>query len=168
MKVFIMIIMFVMCFSSLLSMSNMKETIKYEKVFFEKECLSDSTMHLKVFFLINKYTQIHNVKKRVAFRVLRLETGYKGPFHRRYNHSQTSIANAYGSMQLLRSTANWVYYDFVNPKTYKMFLTKEHLLYDVDLNINLGIKYPSQIEFITDDSASAELADELKAIIDQG
>jgi uncharacterized protein (DUF362 family) len=36
------------------------------------------------------------------------------------------------------------------------------------VELNLGIKYPSQIEFITDDSASAELADELKAIIDQG
>jgi uncharacterized protein (DUF362 family) len=36
------------------------------------------------------------------------------------------------------------------------------------VELNLGIKYPSQIEFVTDDSASAALADELKAIIDQG
>ncbi|MEE9189821.1 MAG: DUF362 domain-containing protein [Candidatus Neomarinimicrobiota bacterium] len=36
------------------------------------------------------------------------------------------------------------------------------------VELNLGIKYPSQIEIVTDDSASAALADELKAIIDEG
>ena len=141
MKIFIMISMFVMFFSTLLSMPNKKEIIKYEKEFFEKECLSDTTMSLKVFFLTNKYTQIHKVKKRVVFRVLRLETGYKGPLHRNYIPQQISSSNAYGSMQLLRSTADWVFYNFANPKTYEPTLTKNILLNNVELNIRLGIKY---------------------------
>ena len=60
------------------------------------------------------------------------ETGYRGPFHWRYNPAQTSSAGALGPMQILLSTARYINKDNVSRETLKT---------DIEYNVRTGLKY---------------------------
>jgi len=64
---------------------------------------------IQMYHYIEYYADSFNIPKRYAYGVAKVETGYNGPFHWRYNPAQTSCANALGpkynvrtSMKMLR------------------------------------------------------------------
>jgi soluble lytic murein transglycosylase-like protein len=93
----------------------------------------------QIYFSINKYCDIYNVPKKIAFNVATLETGWKGPKKsNKYNPHQISTAEAYGPMQVLHSTALDVWKDdSIVVKT----ITKNRLLNDIDFNVHTSIRY---------------------------
>jgi hypothetical protein len=61
---------------------------------------------LQMYFYIEKYADSFNIPKRYAYGIAFAETRYKGPFHWKYNHAQTSGAGAEGPMQIMLPTAH--------------------------------------------------------------
>jgi hypothetical protein len=53
---------------------------------------------LKMYELIDHYSNIYKIPKYIAFNVAYLETHYKGPFDWKYKPGQTSFAGAVGPM----------------------------------------------------------------------
>ena len=88
---------------------------------------------LKLYYKTIQYADKYDVDYYIGFGMAREETGYKSPFQWTYRPNQTSSGNAYGSFQILLSTARW----FWNDKS----ITKEDLLYDMDLNAEIGFAY---------------------------
>lgn len=91
----------------------------------------DSPVSLKMYYLIEKYSIEYSVPKHIAYNVAFLETGYKGPFHWKYNPHQTSVAGALGPMQIMPKTGKWL----TNGES-----TKDELKMDIELNIRLSMK----------------------------
>jgi len=98
------------------------------------DLLEKSPPCVQLFYYTKYYCKIYGVPERVAFRILRQETGYKGPSHLTYKPSQTSSAYALGPWQVLFSTGKDVHDDYFP-------LTRELLLNDIQLNTKIGIKY---------------------------
>lgn len=94
---------------------------------------------IQVYYYTKRYCEEFDVPETVAFNVLKLETGYKGPMDLEYNPAQISSANAYGGYQILLSTGRDMY--VILGLGMKHQLTKEILLNDVELNTKLGIAY---------------------------
>lgn len=88
---------------------------------------------LKMYYAIEKYSKIYNIPKNFAYGIAYNETGYKHPFQWGYNHKQISSSGALGPMQVLLSTAKWVWNDNT--------ITKEKMLNDIDFNIETSMKY---------------------------
>jgi hypothetical protein len=86
---------------------------------------------IQMYHYIEFYADSFNIPKRYAYGVARVETGYKGPFHWRYNPSQTSSANALGPMQILLSTARGLNKDHVS---------RERLKTDIKYNVRTSMK----------------------------
>lgn len=105
------------------------EPIKYEFVDAIKLCPPSLQIYYKTIQYANKYS----VDYYIGFGIVREETGYRSPFQWTYKPNQTSSANAYGSRQILLSTARWFWND--------NSITKEDLLYDIDLNTEIGLAY---------------------------
>lgn len=105
------------------------EPIKYEKVDAIKLCPPS----LKVYYRTIQYADKYDVEYYIGFGMVRKETGYRSPFQWTYRPDQISSANAYGSFQILLSTARWFWND--------NSITKEDLLYDIDLNTEIGLAY---------------------------
>ena len=96
--------------------------------------LEKSPPCIQVYYYTKYYCKIYNVPEWFAFRILKQETGYKGPSHLIYTNKQISIANALGPYQVLLSTGRDIHDDYFP-------LTKELLLSDIRLNTKLGVKY---------------------------
>lgn len=105
------------------------EPIKYESVDAVKICPPS----LRVYYRTIQYADKYDVDYYIAFGIVREETGYRSPFQWNYRPDQISSANAYGSFQILLSTAKWFWKN--------NSITKEDLLYDIDLNANIGLAY---------------------------
>jgi len=58
--------------------------------------------------MINKYSDIYEIPKYIAFNIAYRETRYSGPFHYDYDHKQGSITGALGPMQIMPSTAKYI------------------------------------------------------------
>lgn len=91
---------------------------------------------LKMYELINHYSDIYEIPKHIAFNVAYLETRYKGPFDWKYKPNQTSCAGAVGPMQIMPSTANFVH---------KQKISKGNLKNDIELNIKTSMKLLHQL-----------------------
>jgi soluble lytic murein transglycosylase-like protein len=91
---------------------------------------------LKMYELIDHYSDIYEIPKHIAFNVAYLETRYKGPFDWKYKPGQTSYAGAVGPMQIMPATAN-----FVN----KQKISKGNLKNDIELNIKTSMKLLHQL-----------------------
>jgi soluble lytic murein transglycosylase-like protein len=95
----------------------------------ERDSLSDvripdsidqnSPVSLQMYNYIKQYADTFDIPLRYAFGVANTETGYRGPFHWRYNPAQTSSAGAVGPMQVMVSTARWINKDNVSKETLK-------------------------------------------------
>lgn len=92
---------------------------------------SDAPKSLKMYYLLEKYSNEYSIPKYIAYNVAYLETGYKGPFHWSYNPHQVSFAGALGPMQIMPKTGEWL----TDGKS-----TKQSLKMDIELNINLSMK----------------------------
>jgi soluble lytic murein transglycosylase-like protein len=92
---------------------------------------SDAPTSLKMYYLIEKYSTEYSIPKYIAYNVAYLETGYRGPFHWRYNPHQVSFAGALGPMQIMPKTGEWLTDGESTTKKLKM---------DIEFNINLSMK----------------------------
>ena len=86
---------------------------------------------LQVYNCIEFYADSFNIPKQYAYGVASLETGYKGPFHWKYNPQQTSCAGALGPMQIMPSTANSIW---------NKNIPRSELISDIDLNVETSMK----------------------------
>ena len=94
---------------------------------------------LKMYELINYYSDLYEIPKHIAFNVAYLETKYKGPFDWKYKPEQTSYAGAVGPMQIMPATANHVH---------KQKISKNDLKNDIELNIKTSMKLLRQLHNI--------------------
>ena len=67
-----------------------------------------SPVSLKMYELIEKYSEEYDIPKHIAYNVAYLETRYEGPFDWNYNPYLTSNAGAEGPMQIMPSTAKFI------------------------------------------------------------
>ena len=86
---------------------------------------------IKMFNAIEKYSSIYNIPLKYALGVAYMETRYCGPFHWKYNPSQKSCAGALGPMQIMPSTANYVWDKNVS---------KSELISDIELNVETSMR----------------------------
>lgn len=86
---------------------------------------------LEVYEQIEIYSDSFDIPKQYAYGIAYNETGYRGPFHYKYNPAQTSSANAVGPMQVKVNTARHVNKDEV---------TIDKLRTDVEYNIMTSMK----------------------------
>jgi soluble lytic murein transglycosylase-like protein len=101
------------------------------------EVSKDMPPSMQLYHYIKKYSKEYDVPLNIAFGVAHHETGYEGPFHWRYNPKLTSIANAYGAMQIQVPTAN----SFSDGK-----VTKTDLLNNLELNVDLSMRILSYLK----------------------
>ena len=86
---------------------------------------------LKMYELIDHYSDIYEIPKHIAFNVAYLETRYKGPFDWKYKPGQTSYAGAVGPMQIMPQYASY----------YAGFKVKKPVLKDsIELNVKISMK----------------------------
>jgi len=95
-----------------------------------------SPTSLKMYELIDHYSDLYEIPKHIAFNVAYLETKYKGPFDWKYKPSQTSCVGAVGPMQIMPATAN----DVHNKK-----ISKDNLKNNIELNIQTSMKLLHQL-----------------------
>jgi soluble lytic murein transglycosylase-like protein len=86
---------------------------------------------LRMYKYIKAYADTFNIPVRFAFGIANAETGYKGPFHWKYNPAKISSAGAVGPMQVMVSTARGLNRDGVS---------KEKLRTDIKYNIYTSMK----------------------------
>ena len=87
---------------------------------------------IKMYNCIKAYADTFDIPLRFAFGIANAETGYKGPFHWKYNPAQISCAGAVGPMQVMVATARW---------TIKDLVSKERLRTDIEYNVKTSMKY---------------------------
>jgi len=73
-----------------------------------------SPASIQMYNYIKQYADTFDIPLRYAFGVANTETGYRGPFHWKYNPAQISSAGAVGPMQVMVSTARWINKDNVS------------------------------------------------------
>lgn len=86
---------------------------------------------LQMYYYIEQYADSFDIPKRYAYGIASCETGYKGPFHWKYNPKQTSCAGAVGPMQVMLATARGLNRDGVS---------KQRLLTDIEYNVYTSMK----------------------------
>lgn len=91
---------------------------------------------VQMYDYLDKYSKKYNVPFEIAMGIAYSETGYKGAFHWEYDPEQTSTTGALGAMQVLRSTAGFVWGRKVS---------KSELLEDLDFNVETSMKYIKQL-----------------------
>jgi len=69
---------------------------------------------LQMYRYIKAYADTFNIPIRYAFGIAHTETGYRGPFHWKYNPAQTSCVGAVGPMQVMLATARGLNKDGVS------------------------------------------------------
>lgn len=87
---------------------------------------------LQMYFYIKKYAEIYDIPLEYAYGLAYQETGYRGPFHWKYDHKQTSSVGALGPMQIMDPTADWLAGENINHTQLKE---------DIELNVRLSLKY---------------------------
>ena len=85
---------------------------------------------LKMYELIDHYSDIYKIPKHIAFNVAYLETRYKGPFDWKYKPGQTSYAGAVGPMQIMPATAEMIRGEKI---------PKWKLLNDIEFNVETSM-----------------------------
>jgi soluble lytic murein transglycosylase-like protein len=90
-----------------------------------------SPTSMKMYELIEKYSDQYSIPKYIAYNVAYMETRYLGPFHWKYNPYQESFAGAVGPMQIMPSTS-----DYINKVNY----SKKRLTNDIELNVETSMK----------------------------
>lgn len=109
-----------------------KDPVKTGEVRIPEHIDKASPPSLQMYKYIRAYADTFDIPIRYAFGVANTETGYRGPFHWRYNPAQTSSAGALGPMQILLSTARYINKDNVSRETLKT---------DIEYNVRTGLKY---------------------------
>lgn len=110
--------------------------VTQERIHTTSRQVSEGPPSVRMYDYLVKYSEQYDVPLQVALGIARLETGYKGPFHWSYNPKQVSTAGACGAMQIMPKTATYIHGKKV---------TKEELLNDLELNIEISMKYMARL-----------------------
>ena len=139
MKIFSkIIVLFVVVFGLTLFLSWKAETSKIERKYENMGSVSkDMPPSMQLYYHIVKYSKEYDVPLNIAFGVAHHESGYQGPFDWKYNPKLTSIANAYGAMQIQLPTAN----TFSDKK-----VSRIDLLNNLELNVDLSMRILSYLK----------------------
>jgi len=86
---------------------------------------------MQMYYCIEKYANKYKIPKKYAYGIAYKETGYRGPFHWKYNHKRVSSAGAVGPMQIMLSTARYLNNEDVS---------REKLMTDIDYNVMTSMK----------------------------
>ena len=86
--------------------------------------------------MIEKYSDIYEIPKYIAYNVAYRETRYKGPFHWNYVPEQGSYAGALGPMQIMPATGRSIY----KIMGFEDQITNEDLRNNIELNVMLSMK----------------------------
>ena len=86
---------------------------------------------IQMYYYIEKYSEQYNIPRKYAYGIAYKETGYRGPFHWRYNHRLVSSAGALGPMQIMPSTATYINGESVS---------NERLKTDIEYNVETSMK----------------------------
>lgn len=89
----------------------------------------------RMFDAITLYADSFDVPLNIAFNVARIETGYLGPHHVKYNHKQKSCAGALGPMQIMPQYASY-FAGFP--------VSKKELRDSIELNVYISMKILNQ------------------------
>jgi soluble lytic murein transglycosylase-like protein len=122
---------------TILFFTNYENYYQFEKIesnFFKDVNDINSSNSIKMYESIEKYSDLYNVPKHIAYNVAYKETRYKGPFHWNYKHYQDSYSGALGPMQIMLSTAKSPY--FSGGKN----ITAKNLTNDIDLNVEISMR----------------------------
>lgn len=92
----------------------------------------DSPPCLQMYYLIEKYAEKYDIPKSYAYGIAYCETRYRDPFQWTYYHKQTSYAGAVGPMQIMYSTAKYMWPG-------RKF-TRNELRDDIELNVETSMK----------------------------
>lgn len=117
--------------------SDIEVVEKIESSFFKETNSSNSintSNSIKMYQAIEKYSEMYNVPKYIAYNVAYRETRYKGPFHWDYKHYQESFAGAIGPMQIMLATARSPIYSMGEE------ITREELMNNIDLNVKISMR----------------------------
>jgi len=87
---------------------------------------------LLVYYAIEKYASKYGIPKKYAYTIAYLETRYCGPFDWRYKAKKTSSSGAIGPMQIMYSSAKYVWPG-------KKF-SREQLQNDTEFNVETSMK----------------------------
>lgn len=90
------------------------------------------SVSMDMYHAIKKYSKQYNIPEDYAFSLAYQETRYAGPFDDNYVHSQISGAGAVGPMQVMINTGQ---------EFYKDKLTKNKLKNNIDVNVEISMKY---------------------------
>lgn len=112
---------------------------KYEQKPDNLYCAGESSYELnendppciQMYYYIEKYSEQYNIPRKYAYGIAFKETGYRGPFHWKYNHALTSSAGALGPMQVMPATATYINGEKV---------TNEKLMTDIEFNVETSMK----------------------------
>lgn len=139
MKIFSKLIVLAFCiFGFTLFLGWYAETSRIEKGIENMGRVSkDMPPSMQLYYHILKYSKEYDVPTDIAFGVAHHESGYRGPFHWNYNPKLTSIANAYGAMQIQLPTAN----TFSDKK-----VSRIDLLNNLELNVDLSMRILSYLK----------------------
>lgn len=108
------------------------ESIKVEEEIRREDKIdSQSPPCLQMYYFIEKYSQIYSIPKKYAYGVAWKETRYEGPFHWNYKPEQESFAGAVGPMQVMPSTATFIW---------KKDISKKELTNNIELNVETSMK----------------------------
>lgn len=101
---------------------------------------------IKLYALLEKYSEQYGVPFDIAIGVASEETGYRGPFHWSYNPKRISSASAYGAMQIQLRTANG---NWDKP------VTAKQLMNDLELNVQISMRLLARLKKIHGNWAQA-------------
>jgi len=101
------------------------------------EVSKDAPPSIQIYKYIVRYSEEYGVPLNIALGVANHESGYRGPFHWKYNPKLTSYANAYGAMQIQVPTANG---NWDEPVTSQM------LLEDLELNVQISMRLLAKLK----------------------
>ena len=130
------IIFFLILFTSRIGISSEQIIVRHLAMY---DYIEKALPCQQIFEYIKLYSEKYNIPERLMFKVAKLETNYDGPNDFYYIPNQISSVNAYGPMQILLSTAN-----DINTRIERIVyrkITREDLLYDIELNIHLSAIY---------------------------
>lgn len=110
-----------------------KKEEEEEKIYTEGSKITlDSPPCLQMFYYIEKYSEEYEIPKQYAYGIAWKETGYLGPFDWDYYPGQESFAGAVGPMQVMPSTASFVW---------RKKIQRSDLKNDIELNVKTSMKY---------------------------
>lgn len=87
---------------------------------------------LRMYNAIEMYAKKYKIPRKYAYGIAKCETGYQGPFHWEYRHTQKSSVGAVGPMQIMFDTGKMMWPDST--------FSRETLMKNINFNVETSMK----------------------------